>query len=217
MILDRRVLAGAMGIALFVAACGGSSASPAASAAPAASQAAESPAAATPATPAATDGASSPGSSFEPSFTTGAAADLEAMLPDKAGTTTYTKTSFDGASLGVAGLGIDSGSLDPILQANGKTIADVRVAMATPATPSATDMSQIVAFQVKGLDASKLLPLFAPTDSGTTMTPTTISGKQVLQAAAPGFSSVAYVKGDVLFLVILASAAQVQEIVAALP
>lgn len=214
MTLDRRVLAGAMGIALFVAACGGSSASPAASAAPPSSPAAESPAAGTPA-PA--DSPAASGSSFEPSFTTGAAADLEAMLPDKAGTTTYTKTSFDGASLGVAGLGVDSGSLDPILQANGKTIADVRVAMATPATPSATDTSQIVAFQVKGLDASKLIPLFAPTDSGTTMTPTTISGKQVLQAAAPGFSSVAYVKGDVLFLVILASAAQVQEIVAALP
>jgi hypothetical protein len=77
-------------------------------------------------------------------------------------------------------------------------------------------MSEIVAFQVKGIDASKLIPLFSATGDGS-MTPATIAGKQVLQTAAAGYSSVAYVKGDVLFLVILASADQTEAIVAALP
>lgn len=212
--LDRRVLAGALGIALLAAACGGGGSSPAASPSPAASTA---PAASsdTASAPAADSPAPSD-SGFEPSYAAGAAPDLEALIPDNAGGTTYAKVSFDGASLGTAGLGVDSGALDPILRANGKTIADVRVAMATPATPSATDMSQIVAFQVKGIDASQLIPLFSA-DGSSSMTPATIAGKQVLQTAAAGFSSVAYVKGDVLFLVILANPTQTEAIVAALP
>ena len=119
MSLQRRVLAGAVGIALLAAACGGGTSSPAASGGPGDSTPpASQPAGASDAvTPSPTDSPAASDASFEPSYSAGAAPDLEAMIPDSAGGTTYAKVSFDGASLGVAGLGVDSGELDPILKA----------------------------------------------------------------------------------------------------
>jgi hypothetical protein len=220
MVLDRRLIAGAVGLALFVAACGGSStatSSPGASSAPAsqapASQAVES---AEPESEAPTNSEEPEASGPDVSFSTGAAGDLEAMLPDEAGGTKFTKTSFDGADLGAAGIGMDTGELDPILGANGKTIADVRVAIASPTNPSATNTATVFAIQVRGLDASKLTDLVTGSDASS-FTPATIAGKQVLKAGEGGFNSVIYVKDDILFDIILASDAATEAIVAALP
>jgi hypothetical protein len=217
MAADRRVLAGALGLALIVAACGSSSASVAPTSAatePAASVAvSEAPAESTEAQ--ASDDTGGP----EASFTAGGAAALEAMLPDSAGGQTFTKTSFDGASIaGAAGLGFDAGELDPILKANGKSIQDVKMAIAAPANAgSTTTPTVIIALQVNGLDASKLAELAGVQAGAGQMTDATISGKPVKKFGAGAFSGAAYVKDDVLFEILFADDAALADILSKLP
>lgn len=213
--LERRVLAAALGTALLAAACGGGTSSPSATAAggagtPPASQPAASSDNATP-TPAASAQPSSSG--VEPSFAPGAAGDLEAMLPDAAGGLTFQKSSFDGATIGAAGLGVDTGELDPILKDNGKTLADVRVAIAS--SGNAETATLIWALQVKGLDATKLLGVTGVDQAQ--LSPVTIGGKRVLSTGSSGFSVILYTKGDVMFEILFASDAAAQDILAQLP
>lgn len=217
MTIDRRLLAGALGLALAVAACGGSStatfgtsAAPAATTAPSIAEATQAPAATD--VPSATDSASA---GAGPSFVAGAASDLEAMLPSEAAGVKYQKTSFDGASLGLMGAGIDTTQLDPILKANGKTINDVRVAIASPVDSASTDAGMVIAFQIRGVDAAKFMAALG-TDAAS-LTKATVGGKDVLQAGAGGFGVVVYTKGDVLFEVLAASPTVTESIVSQLP
>ena len=222
MTIDRRLIAGALGVSLILAACGGSSTA-SSSAAPTGS-----PAAATDA-PASTEAAESASaeptelatetedatSGIEPSFVPGAASDLEAMLPDEAAGVKFQKSSFDGASLGILGSGIDTAELEPILKANGKTINDIRVAIAGPVDATATDGGMVIAFQIRGLDASKFMAAMSVDASA--MTNATVGGKQVLQTGTAGFLVIVYTKGDILFEVLLASDAVAESILSQLP
>ena len=232
---SSRLVAGAVGLALAVAACGGASTGgPGASAAtggPGASAAATA-AAATAAPPVAepTDvpetaeapeptgepGATDDGSGAgDPSFVPGAASDLEAMLPDEAGGMTYQKTSFEGSSLGVVANTIDTAKLDPILKASGKTISDVRLALASPIGGSSADAGMAIAFQIRGLDATRFLEAMGA--DPTTMARTSVGGKDVFKGGVDGMSVVIYPKGDVLFEVLLASDRVAESIVSQLP
>jgi hypothetical protein len=217
MTLDRRFAAAVLALGLILAACGGSStASP--TAAPAtAVPATEAPTDSTePASEAPTETEAVESEGTEPSLVPGAAADLEALLPDEAGGVTFAKQSFDGAALGAAGLGIDVGALGPILEASDKTLADVRAAVAAPVGASAAEQGAIVAIQVDGLEGDKLVD--AMTGGGaSSLTKKTIAGKEVLTAGAGGFNVVIYVKDDVLFEILLASDELTEAIVAALP
>jgi len=221
---DRRLLAGTVGLTLILAACGGSSATTA----PAASTATGTEASVTPVAtvasestaPSASDVAAAPGDSSGPdvSFTAGGASDLEAVLPDSVGGLALTKTSFDGASIAGAGLGFDAGELDPILKANGKTIADVRMAIATPTTPSATNATSIIALQVRGLDASKLAELAGIASAGAGQSTTqTIAGKEVQKFGDGKFGGATYLKDDVIYEILLADDATLAEILSKLP
>jgi hypothetical protein len=225
MTIDRRLLAGALGLALAVAACGGSSpAGSSATAAPVATGAAATAAAQSTDAPEATEAAGTEepagseeptASGAEPSLVPGAAADLEAMLPSEAAGVKYQKSSFDGASLGMLGGSIDTTELDPILKASGKTINDVRVAIAAPVDSTSTDGGMVVAFQIKGVDAAKFISAMGADPA--TMTKVTIGGKQVLQTGSSGFTMIAYTKDDVLFEVLLASDKVTESIVSQLP
>jgi hypothetical protein len=220
MTIDRRLLAGAIGLVLAVAACGGSStASSGATAAPTTTAGATAaPATAAPATeapaptyvPTATDD-----NAPEASFAAGSAGDLEATLPDEAGGIKFSKTSFDGASLGAAGMGIDTGELAPLLKKYGKSVSDVRMAIAAPANASGTETAMVIALQVKGIPGNELLGVTGTDTSG--LTTTSIGGKSVLSANAGGYSMVVYVKDDVLYEVLLASPAVAEAIVQQLP
>jgi len=219
--IDRRLLAGALGLALTVAACGGSS-TPNATPAPTGTQAAASQPPASGAAkseePTASEDATATAEPSGPdaSFSEGQAGDLEALLPDEAGGIKFRKESFDGANIGAAGFGLDTGELAPILKANGKTVADVRMAIASPVTPSATNRAIVIALQIRGIDATKLIDLASGGDA-TALTKATVGGKQVLKTSASGLTTVIYIKGDILFEVLLASDASVEAIVAALP
>ena len=217
--LDRRALAVAIALGLLAAACGGGSgATPTPTAAPLASQAAASEdtsqaASEAPASqePASTDNGSVPSVALPP----GTATELEAMLPSNVGGVAFAKTSFGGGVL-PATIPVDSGELGTFLTANGKTLADVSLAMATPTDPSKAG-SFVMAFQVKGVDGTKLADVLAGTGSSG-LQQTTVGGKQVQQAGAGGFGFTLYVKGDVVFYILAIGDASLTEgILAALP
>lgn len=210
MTTDRRLLGAALGFALLVAACGSSSSSPT----PAPAQASEAPAASQAAmteSPSQAPAASSEPSMPDISLTPGGASALEGMLPDSAGGVTFTKTSFDGASIPGAGMPFDSSNLDPTLSKYGKTVADVKFAIAT----SASGSPMIYALQLQGVPATSFM-----TDAGidtSNLTKTTISGKTVWSDSTAGMSQVIYPKDDVVYMILLGTDAQTQAILAALP
>ncbi len=137
------------------------------------------------------------------------------MLPSTVGGVAFAKTSFGGGTL-PATIPVDSGELGTFLQANGKTLADVSLAMATP-TDTSKAGTFVMAFQVKGVDGTKLAEVLA--GIGRQRAPaTTVGGKQVQQAGAGGFGFTLYVKGDVVFYILAIGDASLTEgILAALP
>jgi hypothetical protein len=215
---DRRTLAVSLAVVLFVAACGGSAATtapgaatPAASQASGATDAASTPAAATQ-EPAATD--TGPGPTV--SLTPGTASELEGMLPSTVNGMTFTKTSFDGGSF-PAVLPIDSGDFGTFLKDNGKTLADFSFAEATPTDPAKAGTILIMAFQVKGVDGTKLAEMLGGGPSSGLET-ATVGGKKVQQSAAGGMGLILYTKGDTVFYILAFGDASLTEgILAALP
>jgi hypothetical protein len=216
--IDRWALGGALAAIVLVAGCGssstpaptvapnGGSTSAPASVAPAASSAA-----AASEQPAATDNGSLPGGGLLP----GSAPELEAMLPSSVNGVAFQKTSF-GGSAWPAGIPIGQSDLETFLQQNGKSLSDVSIAMATP-TDTSKAGTFLMAFQVKGVDGTKLADVLGGT-SGSDLTAATVGGKQVLQAGLPGMGVVLYVKNDVVFYVLaLGDASLTDAIVAALP
>jgi len=222
MTTDRRLLGVGLGIALIVGACGGPSPSPATS------DAASQPAASQPAASADSDTSSAgPDLSFAP----GAAGDLEGMLPSSAGSITFTKTSVDGSQIAGAGTPLDSSKVDPLLSKYGKSIADVRIAIATGTGGSgeAGMPSMVYALQIRGVQATDFMgAILGSSDESPapSMATTTLGGKQVYSDEpidttasddpSGGLVSAYYPKGDVLFMVIAATK-DADAILAALP
>ena len=214
--LDRRALALSLALALLAAACGGGSAAtptPASTAAASQAPASQEPASQAPASqePVPTETGSAPGVSLVP----GSAPELEAMLPSNVNGVAFTKTSFGGGTL-PATIPVGSDVLGKFLQDNGKTLADVALAIATPTDPSKAG-TFVMAIQVKGVDGTKLSQVLAGT-SGSALQQATVGGKQVQQAGAAGMGFTMYVKGDVVFYILAMGDASLTEgIVAALP
>jgi hypothetical protein len=199
MTIDRRLLGGALGLSLVLAACGGSSAASqgtgAATAAPTATAATQAPAETE--EPAATEE-----SAVDSGSGAGQVNDLAAILPEKAGDLTFERAGYDGDQLGVFGAaaGLNSEELDPILKANGKTLNDINFAIATAAGGSATG-GMIYAIQIEGLDAAEFAASMGMDPSS--MPKTTLGGKTVYGEATGGFGVFAYPKDDKLFIVLL--------------
>lgn len=208
MSLDRRALAASLALALLAAACGGGATATTVPGSTATATASPEPASQEPAP---TDTGSGPDVSLMP----GTASELEAMLPSEVNGVTFTKTSFGGGTL-PATIPVGSDDLGKFLQDNGKTLADVSLAMATP-TDSSKAGTFVMAFQVKGVDGTKLAQALAGTSSGDLQN-ATVGGKQVQQAGAAGMGFALYVKADVVFYILSFGDASLTEgIVAALP
>ena len=196
MITDRRLLPGAVGVSLILAACGGSS-----TATPAPAAATAAPATAAPATtaPVTAEPTETP---TESSLPGGQLNGLAALLPEKAAGVTFERVGYDGDQLGLFGAaaGLDSEELDPILKANGKTISDVNFAIATSADGSA---GMVYAIQIEGVEATTFADAMGM--DTTSMPKSTLGGKEVYGEAAGGFGVYAYPKNDTLFIVLLAN------------
>ncbi|MFH0750862.1 MAG: hypothetical protein V2B17_03415 [Chloroflexota bacterium] len=198
MTVDRRALAGVLATLLLVAACGGSATQvPGATQAPGATQ-----------TPTEAPGATeAPTETQEPtdtqgpdvSLAPGAAGDLEALLPSEAGGIKFEKVSFDGASIpGALPIG-EGDDFTKFLADNGKSLGDVRMALASPVDPTAAG-SMVMALQVKGAPSDKMLAWV--TQDSADAEKTTVGGKQVYGSGAAGFGAYFYVKGDIVFYVL---------------
>jgi hypothetical protein len=218
MTTHRRLLAGAIGLSLVLAACGGSSTASSgtgattapATAAPVATEA-----------PVATD---APAATEAPAATDdgggglpdGATNDLANLLPETVNGVAYQRAGFDGDQLGAYGAmaGIDMGELEPVLQQYGKTVNDLNVAVATPA--GSTELGgMIMAMQLEGVPAAELMGATGMASSD--MTKSTVGGKEVYTAGGGGFGVVVYPKDDVLFMLLLTDAATSEAILSALP
>lgn len=201
MTVDRRALAGALAALILVAACGGSATqSPGATQAPSATQA---PAATqAPTDTQAPNATETPGSSFEASFVPGAAGDLEALLPSDVNGVKFTKTSFTGESI-PAGVPIGDSDLEKLLADNGKSLRDVRVAMASAAdTTGGSAGSLVMAIQIKGIDSGKLSAWALTSFGNSTGQKTTLGGKEVYGTSTPGMAAYLYVKNDIVFYIV---------------
>ena len=204
MMIDRRLLAGALGLSLVLAACGGAST---ASSGTSAATAGPTDAAAATEAPATTDEPAEGAATEEPTDDSGSdpgqVTGLAAMLPEKAGDLTFERAGYDGDQLGVFGAaaGLNSEELDPILKANGKTINDINFAIATATGGSAGTGGMIYAIQIEGLDATKFAASMGMDPSS--MPKTTLGGKTVYGEASGGFGAFAYPKDDKLFVVLL--------------
>jgi len=201
MTIDRRALAGALAALLLVAACGGSATqAPAATPAPGATETpTETPAPAETQEPTETQ---APEDTAGPdvSLVPGAASDLEAKLPSEVNGVTFQKGSFNGSNV-PGGIPIGEGDDDfaKFLSDNGKSLNDVRIAIASPTDTEAAG-SLVMAIQIKGTPSDKLLA-FATKDSSD-MEKSTVGGKEVYGAAAGGFGAYFYVKDDVIFYIL---------------
>ncbi len=198
MTFDRRALAAGLATLLLVAACGG-----AATSAPSAPPDATDPPAATDAptqtptqTPAETPAVVATDAPVGP----GAATDLEAMLPSEVNGITFEKASFDGSTF-PGGIPIGGGDDEflQFLEDNGKSLEDLRVAIASP-TDTESGGSMVMAIQVQGLAADKFLE-FATSDMADQKT--TVAGKEVYGAAMGGFGAYVYPKDDIVFYVLV--------------
>jgi hypothetical protein len=212
--LDRRALAFSLSLALLAAACGGAAATATPGSA-AASEAAASQSAASGAPASQEPAASGGGAGVGLPGLPGSAPALEAMLPTTVNGVSFTKTSFGGGSL-PATIPVGSDAMGAFLQANGKTLADVSMAMAT-ATDASKAGTFVMAFQVNGVDGTKLAQVLAGTSTSDLQT-TTVGGKQVQEAGAAGMGFAIYVKGDIVFYILsIGDASLTAGILAALP
>jgi len=218
MSIDRRLLAGVLGLTMIVAACSGSSASPAASAA-ASSAASTEPAA----SEAASQAPSEAAASEEPSedngpqvtYTAGAAADLESKLPDSVNGIALTKSSVNGEKINTLGTNFDTSDIGTFLKANGKSLSDVKAAQAQSASSTSLDKFMLLfAIQVQGLDASKWESQI--TKNMDSLTDATVGGKSVKESAGPP-TTIVYPNGDTIYMVLAGTADNANAALAALP
>jgi hypothetical protein len=161
----------------------------------------------------------SSGGGVLPSFTAGAVADLEALIPDKVGALTMQKQSMAGSDY------LTSAQSDPatvkFVQDLGVSPSDISIALGFGF--SSDGSSSLVMFVVRaaGADTDRLVSVFKAADDESRDTPltwntTTIAGKQ-LQVAVDGDTPI-YLSapGDILFF-ISGDAASTQEAIGGLP
>jgi hypothetical protein len=218
MTIDRRLVAGAMGLAILLAACGGTAASPGATggasspepAAPATSEPTAAP------TEAATDEATEEPTDQGGIGLPGGLNDLASVLPEAANGVTFERAGFNGDQLGLYGAalgGLDDSDLDPILREHGKTIADVNFAIAS-ATGGEVPTS-IYALQIEGVEAADWMG--AANLDTSSVSPTTVGGKTVFAQGGGGFNIWVYPTGDTVFVVLLGDEATAEAILSQLP
>ena len=153
---------------------------------------------------------------MDPSFAPGAASDLEAMLPSTVNDVALTKMSFDGAS---APAGISLGdAFVKVLSDNGKSAADVRIAVASALAADGTTKLGVEAVQIRGTSAATWA-LNAFSASTASPKPATIGGKSVLNHLEGDLASFEdiYAKDDVAFWVLASDATLETAALTALP
>ena len=122
-------------------------------------------------------------------------------MVDEVSGVAFEKGSFDGETVpGGIPLGEGDDALATFLSDNGKTLRDVKIAVASPADTAAGGGTLVMAIQVEGVAQDKLEEFAASSmDEGEK---STVGGKEVYGAGMAGFGAYVYVKDDVIFYVL---------------
>ena len=199
-----RSIAALAAVGILIAACG-----PAASGSTAQSAAAQ-----------ASQVAQASGGGAGPSFTAGAVADLEALIPDKVGDLTMSKSSSQGNDYLIAP--DSSPELVQFLKDTGVSPKDVSIAIGTGYNADFSSSVFMFVIRAKGADSGKLVSAFKAASSSTDQSPlqwasANVAGKQVETAPSAGGSAYLYVKGDVLFWITATPPALAEGVLGGLP
>lgn len=142
------------------------------------------------------------GDGVQPSFTEGAVADLEALIPDTVGEITMQKTSTKGDEF------IASSDSDPavakFIQDLGVSPGDISLAIGFGFAPDGSSSLGMFVFRAEGADTDRLVSAFkeandADRDAPLTWSSTSIGGKTVESALDGETTFYLYAKDDVLF------------------
>ena len=216
MTTHRRLIAGAAGLAILLAACGGTAASPAATTEPTTAAPTEAPATAeaseAPASVAPSEEAS--GAGGLPGGIGGMNA-LAELLPEEANGIRFQRAGFTGEQLSLYGAaaGFSESDLADVLAQFNKTMDDMNMAVAGSADGSTP--ATILAMQVEGVPAADWMQAGNMNAGGGA--PVTVGGKQVFTAGAGAFNVWMYPTGDTLFMVILGDEALAEAVFSQLP
>jgi hypothetical protein len=168
---------------------------------------------------AASQAPASSGGGVAPSFTAGAVADLEALIPDKVGTLTMNKTSTQGDKF------LTSSGSDPavvkFVNDLGVKPSDISIAIGFGFSADASSSLGMFVFRASGADTNRLIAAFKVANDSGRQTPlkwtsTTLGGKQVETAVDGDTTYYLYAKGDVLFF-LSGDPASTEEAISGLP
>jgi hypothetical protein len=146
--------------------------------------------------------AASSGDGVQPSFTEGAVADLEALIPDNVGDLAMQKTSTKGDEF------LTSSDADPavakFVNDLGVSPSDISIAIGFGFSADASSSLGMFVFRASGADTNRLIAAFkeandADRDAPLTWSGTTVGGKQVESAVDGETTYYLYAKDDVLF------------------
>jgi hypothetical protein len=163
--------------------------------------------------------AESSGGGFLPSFTAGAVADLEALIPDTVGDLTMDKRSMDASEFK------GSPDSDPatvkFLDDLGVSASDISIAVGFGFSTDASSNLVMFVFRAAGATTDQLISGFktaidSDRDTPLTWTTAEIGGKQVETSTDAGASVYLYAKDDVLVF-ITGDAASTEEAIGGLP
>lgn len=138
-----------------------------------------------------------------PSFTEGAVADLEALIPDKVGTVTLSKMSMAGSAYLATQ---DDPATTKFIQDLGVSPSDISIAVGSGSSADGSSRLVIIAFQAAGASTDRLVSGFieatnADAEAPLEWTSTEVGGKQVETASDSTSTTYLYAKNDVLFWV----------------
>ena len=159
------------------------------------------------------------GDGVQPSFTEGAVADLEALIPDKVGELTLTKDSSSGDEF------VASSDADPavakFIDDLGISPSDISLARGYAFSDDFSSSIFMFVIRAEGADSDRLLSAFLEamnSGSGSPLqwTSANVGGKDVQSSSVDSGSTYLYTKGDILFW-ITADSATAEEVLSGLP
>lgn len=155
-----------------------------------------------------------------PSFTEGAVADLEALIPDKVGDLTMTKSSSKGSDY-LTGSG-SSPELIQFLNDVGVAPSDVSLAIGNASSADVSSAVFMFVIRAKGADSGRLVAAYKSASAAGDPSPiqwasANIAGKSVETGGATGATNYLYTKNDVLFWFIASTPALAEQLISQLP
>lgn len=162
-----------------------------------------------------------PGSSdvAGPSFTEGAVADLEALIPNTVGNMTLQKTSTRGDEFLTSG---GDAGVEKFVSDLGVQPSDISIAIGFGGSADGSSLGMFV-FRASGADTNRLIAAFKEANDSDRETPlvwsnTTVAGKQVEKAvdAVTDTTYYLYAKDDILFF-LSGDPASTEEVIGGLP